>query len=80
MRVLLRDIASRHYFAGKGVWTAEVNRAFDFRTTGEAVARAGGVGRDELEIVLSFEDPLEDVVVPVTKTSDPSGWRTERRE
>jgi hypothetical protein len=30
MRVVLRDMASKQYFAGKGVWAAEAKRAFDF--------------------------------------------------
>jgi hypothetical protein len=80
MRVLLRDTASRQFFVRKGVWAIENKRAFDFRTTGEAIARARDAGRDELEIVLSFEDALDDVVVPVSKATDPSGWRSERKE
>jgi hypothetical protein len=80
VRVLLRDMASKQYFARKGGWATEAKRAFDFRTTKEAIARAGEVGRDGLEIVLSFEDVLDEVVVPVSKATDPSGWRRERRE
>ena len=78
MRVLLRDVVSKRYFAGKGEWTEDANRAFLFRTTSEAIASAGEVGRDGLEIVVSFQNPFHSVVVPVGKAADPGGWRSER--
>jgi hypothetical protein len=73
-------MASRQFFAGRGVWAAEAKRALNFGTTGEAVVRAGEVGRNGLEVVLSFEDVLDDVVVAVSRATDPSGWRSERRQ
>lgn len=63
MRVLLRDAGSKEYFCGSG-WTVDPLQAIDFRHTYAAVTAASTLDRPWLEIVLSFEDPMYDLVLP----------------
>ena len=65
MKVLLRDTRSGHYYVGANQWTADSRSARDF----EQVEQAIQLHRDEhltgMEVVLSFDDHLCDLVLPI---------------
>jgi hypothetical protein len=65
MRILLRDARTGLYFRGPGEWTAEIDRAQNFRHSAEAMdqARVGSV--QDAEVVLAFEEPRYTVALPV---------------
>ena len=69
MKVLLRDTKSCHYYVGANQWTADSKQARDF----EQVEQAIRLNRDEqlrdMEVVLSFDDHLCDLVLPIRSAS-----------
>ena len=65
MRVLLRQTRTKLYYDGRHQWTTDAGRAFDF----DDVERAIKLGREakltEVEVVLAYDDPLCDLVLPL---------------
>jgi hypothetical protein len=73
MMVLLRDAGTKEYFRGGGGWTGDPLQAFDFRNTYAAVTTASTSERAWLEVVLSFEDPVYDLVLPAGRRPEGRG-------
>ena len=67
MKTLLRNKVNSLYFQGISDWTPTVERAFDFRIADRAVkfVRDAGLSKQEMELVLAFENPHYNVTVPV---------------
>jgi hypothetical protein len=65
MKVLLRKTNDKLYYVGYNQWAADSKYARDF----EEVEQAIQLHRDEelrgVEVVLSFDDPLCDLVLPI---------------
>ena len=65
MKVLLRKTNNSHYYVGNNQWTVDSKYARDF----EQVERAIELHRAEqltgVEVVLRFDDPLCDLVLPI---------------
>ena len=69
MKVLLRKTNNSHYYVGNNQWTADSRYARDF----EEVENAIQCHRDDqlmgVEVVLSYDDPLCDLVLPIRSSS-----------
>ena len=63
--VVLKDISTGEYFAGAGLWAREEDRALNFPSSLRALEFASQAGRDFLEVVMSFGDPVYDVRLQV---------------
>ena len=69
MRVLLRDTETGRFFAGADRWETSSALAFDFLTVESAASQSRAVTSGKLEIVLSYEDPPCELVLPVQSRS-----------
>ncbi len=65
MRVLLRDTRTGLFFRGLREWTAEVEEAFSFRHSAEAMDLAREHALENAEVLLSFEEPEQNVALPL---------------
>ncbi len=65
MKVLLRDNQSGLYFQGPSKWAAQPGEAHDFLGTGQALQAADDSRLENVQVVLSFGDPQDDVVLPL---------------
>jgi len=65
MRVLLRNTETGRFFAGADRWETRPALAFDFLTVESAVLQGRAEKSARLEIVLSYEDPPCELVLPV---------------
>ena len=75
MQVLIRNRDTQLYFIDNNQWTSERHQARDFHTSGNAVLFAHSQGLQNVEAVLSFEDPRFDITLPICppSTTPPSG-------
>ena len=68
MKVLLRKTNNSHYYVADNQWTADSRYARDFGEIEQAIQ----VHREEklagVEVVLSYDDPLCDLVLPLRVT------------
>ena len=69
MRVLLRQTKTRLYYAGPQGWTGDCNNAVDLEEVTKALALGHEAKLAGLEVVLSYEDPLCDLILPVQSGS-----------
>jgi hypothetical protein len=65
MRVLLRDTRTGLFFRGLHDWTAEVEQAFSFRHSAEAMDLAREHAVENAEVLLSFEQTDQTVALPL---------------
>ena len=65
MRILLRSKLVGAYYAGEGQWTNDRSRAQEFKGGDIAVKEALKHRLIKAEIVYSFENPKNDISVPI---------------
>jgi hypothetical protein len=53
------------YYDGRHQWTADADSAFDFDDVNLAIKHGREVRLPELEVVLAYDDPLCDLILPV---------------
>ena len=77
MRVILRNKKTGLYYAGCDQWIPEASQALDFDEIEHAGQLAFEVGFTELEVVLSYDDPVCQLALPIRPESvwSPSGRR-----
>jgi hypothetical protein len=73
MKVFLRNTQTGWYYQGPAQWTPEQGEAFDLRQVARAVERIFEAHIENVEILLCYDDPRYDLVLPVP----PSPSRTE---
>jgi hypothetical protein len=64
MRVLLRNIRTGFYYRGGFEWTSDRDQALDLGRTEDALKLAAEFRLRAAEVVLAFDDPMDDVVLP----------------
>jgi hypothetical protein len=77
MRVLLRDRKTNLFWGEEGRWTANAATARDFGSSTRAIQFALAERMNEVEVVLSFPNPLYDITLPVNPASSGEGLRPE---
>lgn len=65
MRVLLRDRKTNLFWLGDGRWTANALAACDFGSSSNCIQYALRERLADTEVVLSFENPLYDIALPL---------------
>ncbi len=65
MMVLLRDAASGRFYAGPDQWELDRSRALEFPTVESAAHCGRNQNHARLEVLLSYDDPLCDLVLPL---------------
>ena len=71
MKVLLRDSQTGLYYQEPSKWTAEQDAALDLHRMSRAVALAFEAHLENVEVLLSFDDPQFDLVMPITRQPPP---------
>jgi hypothetical protein len=74
MKVFLRSIQTGRYYAGPSKWTLERQAAQDLTQTARAVELIFETHLEDVEILLCYDNPRYDLVLPVP----PSGSREDR--
>jgi hypothetical protein len=69
MKVLLRDAATGHFYAAPDRWETSRSLAFDFVTVEDATHCGRRLQRARMEVVLAYDDPLCDLVLPIAVES-----------
>ena len=65
MRVLLRQTRTKLYYDAHHQWTTDARSALDFDDVDRAVKCGRQVRLPELEVVLAYDDPFCDLILPV---------------
>ena len=65
MKVFLRNTKTGWYYQGPSKWTPEQGEAHDLGQVARAVERIFEAHLENVEILLSYEDPRYDMVLPV---------------
>jgi hypothetical protein len=65
MKVFLRNTQTGWYYQGPSQWTPEQAAAQDLRQVTRAVERIFEAHLENVEILLSYDDPRYDLVLPV---------------
>jgi hypothetical protein len=65
MKVFLCDPRTGHFFQNRKTWTAETRKAWDFHHVDHAIQVAADIGLDQVEVVLWFDDPKDELRLPV---------------
>jgi hypothetical protein len=80
MKVLLRKSGQALYFTASGEWMPSRAKALDLDTVELACAYARERKWDGVEVVLSHDDPLRDLVLPLKRHIGVDGaeqnWRS----
>jgi len=79
MKVFLRNTQTGWYYQGPSQWTPEQGAALDLRQVTRAVERIFEARLENMEILLSYDDPRYDLVLPVPASpsrAEPSGRST----
>jgi len=66
MRIVLRNIKTGLYLGPQNEWTPELMAARCFRHSAEAMDVARELGLQDLEVLLSFEQPPQQVILPLS--------------
>jgi len=67
MKIHLRDSKTKLYYAGPDRWVAEGLNAFDFERIERAAQLSHQQSFAKTEVVLSYEEPLCELALPVTR-------------
>jgi len=67
MKVLLRNIANGWYYQGPGKWTPRQQEALDLGQSAWAVELVFQEHLENVEILLCYDDPRHNVVLPVER-------------
>ena len=65
MRILVRNCLSGELLNGDGGWTNELEKGRAFEKSYEAIEAASEFDVSDLEILLSFDDPVFDIHIPL---------------
>ena len=65
LQVLLRDGKTGQYYAGSNGWSADGSEAQEFETVESAVQLSRTQNLERTEVVLHYDDPVPDLVLPV---------------
>ena len=65
MRVLLRQGKTKLYYVSLHQWTADPKSALDFDDVERAIKLSRDANLTEVEVVLVYDDPLCDLVLPI---------------
>ena len=57
MKIVLRDLRTGRYFAGRRIWVARLGAAAIYSTVEEAAAVASESGGQDVAVVLRYEEP-----------------------
>ena len=72
MRILLQHVRNRLYFRRKGVWTSNLQAAYDFGDSEHAIEFAHNQNLNEVQLAVKFGDAHCDKVVPLPRRDLPS--------
>jgi len=70
MKVLLRNTQNGWYYLGPSQWTPERGEALDLEVSARALELAFEAGLENVEILLSYEDPRFNLTLPVVRSHD----------
>ena len=65
MKVLLRNSKIGLYYAGRKHWVGRADAAADLGTIERATELSGEESFDEMEILVNYDDPACDLVLPL---------------
>lgn len=65
MKVFLRNSKTSRYYVGNNQWTADSRYARDFEQVEQAIQCHQDAELTDVEVVLSYEDPLCNLVLPL---------------
>lgn len=65
MKVFLRDTQTGRFYQGPSQWTPEQGEALDLKQVARAVERIFEAHLENVEILLSYDEPRYDLVLPV---------------
>jgi hypothetical protein len=71
MKRFLKDGQSGLFFDGKGGWTADESAAVDFKDSSEAIRAFQKLGKEDIFLVLKFEDARFDIATPLNGITPP---------
>ena len=60
MRILLQHMQNRLYFRRRGVWTSNLQAAFDFQHSDQALEFARTLGLDQVQLAMKKEESQRD--------------------
>jgi hypothetical protein len=74
VKVLLRSLETGLFYEAASKWTPNQEAAFDFRVTTQAIELVFAAHLENVEMLLSSEDPQFDLILPIDKkrSSTPS--------
>jgi hypothetical protein len=75
MKVMLHDARNGLYYRGAGDWTSERGQALDLKGTAMAVNVAIDSNLEDAEVVLGFDDPVQDVFLPLKGAGLPAAQK-----
>jgi hypothetical protein len=67
MKVLLRNTRTNQFYRGPDGWTPDAEQALDVKQTSRAVELIFDVGLENVEVLLCYEDPRYNIVLPVAR-------------
>ena len=67
MKVLLRNTQTNQLYRGPDEWTPDEQEALDLKQTSRAVELIFDAGLDKVEVLLCYEDPQYNIVLPVAR-------------
>ena len=68
MKVFLRNTLTHHYYQGSFSWTPNQEEALDLKQTSRAVELVFDSRLENVEVLLSYDDPRYNIVLPVTRS------------
>jgi hypothetical protein len=66
MKLVLRESMTRQYYVDCGQWTQDFKKAFSFEEVHEAIAAGRQEPKANMEVVLSYDDPFCELVLPIS--------------
>ena len=67
MKVLLRNTETSKYYQSPSQWTPDEQEALDLKQTSKAVELIFDARLEHVEVLLCYEDPRYNIVLPVTR-------------
>ncbi|HVM51324.1 MAG TPA: hypothetical protein VMU04_25060 [Candidatus Acidoferrum sp.] len=67
MKVLLRNTLTNEFYQGPDRWTPDEQQALDVKQTSRAVELVFDAGLEHVEVLLCYEDPRYNIVLPVSR-------------
>jgi hypothetical protein len=67
MKVLLRNTRTNQFYQSPAQWTPDEQEALDLKQTSRAVELVFDARLENVELVLCYEDPRYNIVLPVAR-------------